>query len=51
MVPIIAPMNTSIKGSTIVAREGLLSQLKKKFNKKIDKHSILNEDVIIDEDK
>tara|TARA_B100001778_G_scaffold318135_1_gene306432 strand:- start:599 stop:2431 length:1833 start_codon:yes stop_codon:yes gene_type:complete len=45
-----SPLATS-KGATIVAREGLLNQLKNKFNKKINNNSILNEDVIIDEDK
>mgnify|MGYP003115607274 CR=1 FL=1 len=37
------------KGGTIVAREGLLNQLKNKFGKNLKKQSILNEDVILDE--
>ena len=44
-----SPLATS-KGSTLVTREGLLNQLKNKFNKSIDKQSILNEDIIIDEE-
>ena len=43
-----SPLATS-KGSTLVAREGLLSSLKKKFNNINDKQSILNEKVILDE--
>jgi hypothetical protein len=39
------------KGGTIVAREGLLNSLKSKFGKKIDKQSILNEEIILDEDE
>ena len=37
------------KGGTIVAREGLLNQLKDKFGKDLDK-SILNEEIILDEE-
>ena len=43
-----SPLATS-KGSTIVTREGLLNQLKKKFGKNLDKQSILSEDAILDE--
>ena len=39
------------KGGTIVAREGLLNSLKNKFGKNIDNQSILNEEIIIDEDE
>ena len=39
------------KGGTIVAREGLLSSLKKKFGKDLDKQSILNEEIILDEEE
>ena len=42
-----SPLATS-KGGTIVAREGLLNQLKGKFGKDLDK-SILNEEIILDE--
>ena len=38
------------KGGTIVAREGLLNQLKDKFGKDLDK-SILNEEIIIDDEE
>jgi hypothetical protein len=38
------------KGGTIVAREGLLSSLKKKFGKNLDK-SMLNEEIILDEEE
>ena len=38
------------KGGTIVAREGLLNQLKDKFEKDLDK-SILNEEIILDEEE
>ena len=44
-----SPLATS-KGSTIVAREGLLNQLQDKFGKDLDK-SILNEDIILDEEE
>ena len=44
-----SPLATS-KGSTIVAREGLLSSLKNKFGKKIDNQSMLNEEIILDEE-
>jgi hypothetical protein len=39
------------KGGTIVAREGLLSSLKQKFEKKLDNQSILNEEIILDEEE
>jgi hypothetical protein len=45
-----SPLATS-KGSTIVAREGLLNSLKDKFGKKIDNQSILNEEIILDEEE
>ena len=45
-----SPLATS-KGSTIVAREGLLNSLKGKFGKKIDNQSMLNEEIIIDEEE
>jgi hypothetical protein len=38
------------KGGTIVAREGLLNQLKGKFGKDLDK-SMLNEEIILDEEE
>ena len=38
------------KGGTIVAREGLLNQLKNKFGNDLDK-SILNEEIILDEEE
>jgi len=38
------------KGGTIVAREGLLNQLKGKFGKNLDK-SMLNEEIILDEEE
>ena len=38
------------KGGTIVAREGLLNQLKDKFGKNLDK-SMLNEEIILDEEE
>jgi hypothetical protein len=38
------------KGGTIVAREGLLNQLKDKFGKDLDK-SMLNEEIILDEEE
>ena len=38
------------KGSTIVAREGLLKSLKNKFGKNITDVSILNEKAIIDDE-
>jgi hypothetical protein len=44
-----SPLATS-KGSTLVRREGLMSGLKKKFGKKINNSSILNEDVIINDE-
>ena len=37
------------KGGTIVAREGLLNSLKKKFGKDLKNQSILNEESILDE--
>ena len=39
------------KGGTIVAREGLLNQLQDKFGKNLDNQSILNEEIILDEDE
>jgi hypothetical protein len=39
------------KGGTIVAREGLLKSLKNKFGKNLEKQSILNEEIILDEDE
>jgi len=45
-----SPLATS-KGGTIVAREGLLNSLKDKFGKKLDNQSILNEEIILDEDE
>ena len=39
------------KGGTIVAREGLLNSLKQKFGKDLDNQSILNEEIILDEDE
>ena len=44
-----SPLATS-KGGTIVAREGLLSQLKQKFGSNLKDKSILSEDIIISED-
>jgi len=44
-----SPLATS-KGGTIVAREGLLNQLKDKFGKDLDK-SMLNEEIILDEEE
>ncbi len=44
-----SPLATS-KGGTIVAREGLLNQLKDKFGKSLDK-SMLNEEIILDEEE
>ena len=43
-----SPLATS-KGSTLVAREGLLSQLQNAFGKNLKDKSILNEDAILDE--
>ena len=43
-----SPLATS-KGSTLVAREGLLSSLKKSFGKELKSQSILNEKIILDE--
>jgi len=45
-----SPLATS-KGATIVAREGLLNSLKDKFGKKIDNQSMLNEEIILDEEE
>ena len=44
-----SPLATS-KGSTLVAREGLLSSLQKKFGKSVRNKSMLNEDTILDEE-
>jgi len=45
-----SPLATS-KGGTIVAREGLLNQLKNKFGKNIKNKSILSEENILNEDE
>ena len=45
-----SPLATS-KGGTIVTREGLLNSLKDKFGKKIDNQSMLNEEIILDEEE
>ncbi len=45
-----SPLATS-KGATLVRREGLMKSLKKKFGNKTKDTSILNEKVLIDEDK
>ena len=45
-----SPLATS-KGSTIVAREGLLGSLQKRFGKDLEKQSILNEEIILDEEE
>ena len=44
-----SPLATS-KGATVVAREGLMDSLKKKFGKELTDKSILSEKIIIDED-
>ena len=44
-----SPLATS-KGGTIVAREGLLDQLKQKFGSNLKDKSILSEDIILNED-
>jgi hypothetical protein len=44
-----SPLATS-KGSTLVTREGLLNQLKQKFNKNVIDKSILSEDVILNDE-
>jgi hypothetical protein len=44
-----SPLATS-KGATLVAREGLLNQLKQRFGKDTTNKSILSEDAILDED-
>jgi len=44
-----SPLATS-KGSTIVTREGLLNSLKDKFGKNLNNQSMLNEEIIIDEE-
>ena len=44
-----SPLATS-KGSTLVAREGLMSSLKKKFKKDLKNKSILSEDAILEEE-
>jgi len=43
-----SPLATS-KGSTLVAREGLMKSLKKKFGKDLKNTSLLSEDTILDE--
>ena len=43
-----SPLATS-KGGTLVAREGLMDSLKKKFGKDLKDKSILNEETILDE--
>jgi hypothetical protein len=45
-----SPLATS-KGSTLVTREGLLNQLKKKFGKDTTNKSILSEDVILNDEE
>ena len=45
-----SPLATS-KGGTIVAREGLLNQLKDKFGKDLEKQSILNEENILNDEE
>jgi hypothetical protein len=45
-----SPLATS-KGGTIVAREGLLNSLKDKFGKTLENQSMLNEEIIIDEEE
>jgi len=45
-----SPLATS-KGSTIVAREGLLNSLKDKFGKDLENQSMLNEEIILDEEE
>ena len=44
-----SPLATS-KGSTLVAREGLLKQLKKKFGKDVTDKSILSEEIILNDE-
>ena len=44
-----SPLATS-KGGTIVAREGLVNQLKQKFNKNLKDKSILSEDAILNDE-
>ena len=44
-----SPLATS-KGSTLVAREGLLGGLKKKFGKDIKDKSIINEEILINDE-
>ena len=44
-----SPLATS-KGSTLVTREGLLSQLKKKFGKDLKDKSILSEENILNDE-
>jgi hypothetical protein len=45
-----SPLATS-KGATIVAREGLLGSLQKRFGKDLEKQSILNEEIILDDEE
>tara|TARA_R110000824_G_scaffold132796_4_gene295363 strand:+ start:281 stop:2125 length:1845 start_codon:yes stop_codon:yes gene_type:complete len=44
-----SPLATS-KGSTVMAREGLLTQLQKKFGTNIKNQSILSEDIILNDE-
>ena len=44
-----SPLATS-KGSSLVTREGLLNQLKQKFNKNVTDKSILSEDMILNDE-
>ena len=44
-----SPLATS-KGSTLVAREGLLNSLKKSFGKDVKNKSILSEETILDDE-
>ena len=43
-----SPLATS-KGSTLVAREGILDQLKKKYNR-LEKSGLLNEESLIEDE-
>jgi len=45
-----SPLATS-KGSTLVAREGILKDLKKKYGKDTSKQSILSEDIILNDEE
>ena len=45
-----SPLYTG-KGGTIVAREGLLGSLQKRFGKDLEKQSLLSEEIILDEEE